>query len=103
MMSNLLEQRVQVLEARVSLLENQLRSYVQSSAADADGNEQADRVRLGHIVQILRRLGGTATLDQVASQNKSITKSGTRAQLVRLCEIDAVRQPRRGHYSLVER
>ncbi len=56
------------------------------------------------LIKILRRLSRPASLDEIATanaqENDDITKAGTRAQLVRLMEINEVYQPKRGVYAL---
>jgi hypothetical protein len=96
-----LEDRIDLLERRFGILENRVRNLARSiESGDLDDDER-DRVRLQHILRILRRFNGSASLDEIARENDSLTKAGTRAQLVRLIEIGDVQQPSRGRYALV--
>jgi glycerol dehydrogenase-like iron-containing ADH family enzyme len=94
-----LEERVDVLERRIALVEAKLRGQGRPAPKHRDPDDH-DRQRLQHITRILRRLGGSATLDDIARENESITKAGTRAQLVRLIEIGDVVLIKRGVFAL---
>jgi hypothetical protein len=100
---SLSERRLDVLEARVALLESRFRELSRGDPDPPHTTDDRDRERLGHILRILKKLGGKASLDQIASHNSAITKAGTRAQLVRLIEIGDVIQPGRGKYALKEK
>lgn len=97
-----LEERVEILESRLSILERRMRTISRSLETEPTDDDR-DRVRLNHIIRILRKFNGEATLDQISAENDSITKAGTRAQLVRLIKIGDVEQPSRGTYALVRR
>jgi hypothetical protein len=108
----ILLERVSLLEQRVAALES--RPYDGDASADPPQKEAKseamitaagaarDRERLSHILRSLRQLGGSATLDQIASANNHLSKAGVRAQLVRLCLNHDVYQPKRGEYALKE-
>lgn len=96
-----LEERIDTVERRVALLEARLRGLHRQRQLPHSDDFTNDRARLGHIIRILRRLGGAATLDAIARANDTITKAGTRAQLMRLVETGDVENSSRGFYALV--
>ncbi len=96
-----LEDRIDLLERQFAILEKRVRNLPRSVESGEIDDDERDRVRLQHILRILRRFNGSASLDEIARENDSLTKAGTRAQLVRLIGIGAVEQPSRGRYALV--
>lgn len=53
-----LEERVDLLERRVALIEARFRTLSRTLDADGPDADERDRVRLQHIIRILRRAGG---------------------------------------------
>ena len=96
-----LEEQVIRLGRRVAVLENQLTEISKNRPVFKVDRTEYERSRLQHLKKILQRLGGEASLKEVSRLNSSITKAGTRAQLLRLVAIKDVKVSRRGVYVLM--
>jgi len=98
-----LEDRLDSLETRLAIVEARLRRLSRERSTASVDDASRDRLRLSHIIRTLRRLGGSGKLDEIARGNPTITKAGTRAQLMRLVDTGDVENPSHGHYRLVKR